>query len=111
MAQANWHMAVALTATAIVVVDIVLRLGRWDEGYPSLVVTILSLLAGSLVAYGGSLVYDYEFNVEQDNGTPRPPRRRIACRVRRNPLRPPRIRPSVTGGSCWSVTGYRWSWG
>ncbi len=69
---ATWHMAVRLTVTAIVVVDIVLRLGRGDEGYPSLAVTILSLLAGSLVAYGaaygGSLVYDYEFNVEQDNG-------------------------------------------
>lgn len=66
---ANWHMAVMLTVTAIVIVDILVRLGDWDTaektaGLP----LVLSLLAGGLVslgaAYGGALVYDYGFNVE-----------------------------------------------
>ena len=69
---ANWHMAVMLTVTALVIADIVWRLGEWDKGAPSLGLTILSVVIGSLVSYGslygGSLVYEYEFNVEQDNG-------------------------------------------
>ena len=65
---ANWHMAVMLTVTGIVVVDVVLRLGQWDDGQTGTGVLILSLLAGALVsfgaAYGGALIYDYGFNVE-----------------------------------------------
>lgn len=65
---ANWHMAVMLTVTALVVVDIVIRLGDWDRGEVSTVVLVLSLIAGGLVAYGaaygGALVYEYGFNVE-----------------------------------------------
>ena len=66
---ANFHMAVMLTVTAIVLVDVLVRLGDFDTadqtgGLP----LVLSLLAGGLVslgaAYGGSLVYDYGFNVE-----------------------------------------------
>ena len=60
-----------LTVTAIVVVDIVVRLGDWEGGYREGVPTlpaVLSVIAGGLVAYGaaygGSLVYDYGFNVE-----------------------------------------------
>jgi uncharacterized membrane protein len=67
---ANWHMAVMLTVTAIVIVDILLRLSNWDAGYAELSVLILSLVAGGLVSfgalYGGQMVYDYAFNVEQD---------------------------------------------
>jgi uncharacterized membrane protein len=69
---ANWHMAVMSTMSLIVVVNIIIRLGQWDDGHPSLLVAALSVIVGSLVsfgaAYGGSLVYDYEFNVEQDKG-------------------------------------------
>jgi uncharacterized membrane protein len=65
---ANWHMAVMLTVTALVVADIVVRLGGWERGYTTAPVLVLSLLAGGLVAYGstygGSLVFDYGFNVE-----------------------------------------------
>ena len=65
---ANWHMAVMLTVTLLVVVDIVLRLGQWDDGATSATVLILSLLSGGLVTfgalYGGALVYEYGFNVE-----------------------------------------------
>jgi uncharacterized membrane protein len=65
---ANWHMTVMLTVTAIVLVDIVVRLGQLHEGASSLTVTILSVLAALGVAfgaaYGGTLVFDYQFNVE-----------------------------------------------
>ena len=65
---ANWHMAVMLTVTALVVADIVVRLAAWDDGATGPAVLILSLLAGALVGfgavYGGALVYDHGFNVE-----------------------------------------------
>jgi uncharacterized membrane protein len=71
---ANWHMSVMLTVTAIVIVDILVRIARWDEGYTELPATILSLIAAALVAfgalYGGALVYDYQFNVEPLKGSP-----------------------------------------
>jgi uncharacterized membrane protein len=49
---ANWHMAVMLTVTAIVIVDILVRLANWDAGYAEPTVLILSLVAGGLVAFG-----------------------------------------------------------
>ena len=65
---ANWHMTVMLTVTAIVIVDIVLRLSEFGQRATSTPVAVLSVLAGLLVAfgatYGGSLVFDYQFNVE-----------------------------------------------
>ncbi|MGZ4154722.1 MAG: DUF2231 domain-containing protein, partial [Actinomycetota bacterium] len=70
---ANWHMTVMLTVTAIVIVDIVVRLSQYSDGRAGLLVTILSVLAGALVAYGavygGSLVYDYQFDVEPLRGS------------------------------------------
>jgi uncharacterized membrane protein len=71
---ANWHMAVMLTVTAIVIVDLVLRLSQFHDRWSSgLGLTIVSVLAGAGVAfgavYGGSLVYDYEFNVESTRGS------------------------------------------
>jgi uncharacterized membrane protein len=70
---ANWHMAVMLTVTAIVMLDIVIRLLQFDDGYARFTTMILSILAGALVfygaIYGGSLVYDYQFNVESLDGS------------------------------------------
>lgn len=70
---ANWHMTVMLTVTAIVIIDIVVRLSQYSNDRAGLLVTILSVLAGALVAfgamYGGSLVYEYEFNVEPLRGS------------------------------------------
>jgi uncharacterized membrane protein len=70
---ANWHMTVMLTVTAIVVVDIIVRLAQYDEAYAELPATILSVLAAVLVAfgavYGGTLVFDYQFNVEAPKGS------------------------------------------
>ena len=65
---ANWHMTIMLTVTAIVLVDILQRWSSFNDRAASLVVTILSVLAAALVslgaAYGGTLVYEYQFNVE-----------------------------------------------
>ncbi len=65
---ANWHMAVMVTVTLVVIADIVLRLGDYNALRAPGAVTSLSVLAGALVAYGatygGALVYDYGFNVE-----------------------------------------------
>ena len=69
---ANWHMAVMLTVTVIVIIDIIVRLRQFSDGYAGLFTMILSILAGLLVSYGagygGSLVYDYQFNVESLEG-------------------------------------------
>jgi uncharacterized membrane protein len=70
---ANWHMAVMLTVTGIVIADIIVRLLQFDDGYANFSTMILSILAGALVSYGatygGSLVYDYQFNVESLDGS------------------------------------------
>ncbi len=70
---ANWHMAVMLTMSIIVAVDILLRLAYWQTGVvqgSDLPITILSVIVGTLVtfgaAYGGTMVYEYAFNVEGD---------------------------------------------
>jgi uncharacterized membrane protein len=65
---ANVHMAVMLTMSMIVAANILMRLAIWDGGYTDLTVLILSLVVAGLVTvgslYGGSMVYDYAFNVE-----------------------------------------------
>jgi uncharacterized membrane protein len=69
----NTHMAIMLAVTAIVVVDIIVRLMQMDLHYATVGVLILSLAAGLLVAigaaYGGSLVFEYQFNVESLSGS------------------------------------------
>ena len=64
----NWHAIVMLTATAIVAIDLVLRYSQLNDGEASLVVAVLSVLAAGLVAfgaaYGGALVFEYQFNVQ-----------------------------------------------
>ena len=69
----NWHATVMLTVTAIVVIDVILRLTRYGDGYTQLGVMILSVIAAIGVlfgaTYGGSLVYDYQFNVESLEGS------------------------------------------
>lgn len=71
---ANWHMAVMATVTALVIVDIVVRLADWDVGSTPPLPLVLSLLVGTLVAYGaiygGALVYEYGFNVETSGDHP-----------------------------------------
>jgi uncharacterized membrane protein len=72
---ANWHMAVMLTVTGIVILDIIIRLAQWsDNEATSTLVMILSIIAGGLTvfgaAYGGSLAFDYGFNVETSGDHP-----------------------------------------
>jgi uncharacterized membrane protein len=70
---ANWHMTVMLTVAGLVIADIIVRLLQYHDGYAKLSTMILSVLAGALVSYGatygGSLVYDYQFNVESLDGS------------------------------------------
>ena len=70
---ANWHMAVMLTVTAIVIVDLAVRRTQFHDGEASVVVAVLSVVAAGLVAfgaaYGGSLVFEYQFNVESLKGS------------------------------------------
>ena len=71
---ANAHMAAMVLVTVIVVIDIIVRIGQWDDGGVSGLVFGLSAAAASLVSigamYGGSLVYDYGFNVETAGDSP-----------------------------------------
>ena len=71
---ANWHMAIMVTVTVIVVVELVLRLGQYEASGPSTTVLVLSVVVGALVSfgamYGGALVYEYGFNVETSGDHP-----------------------------------------
>ena len=65
----NAHAWTMVTVTVLVLVDIVLRLTSLnDEPYTPVGVLVLTLLAAALTAVGGtiggSLAYDYGFNVE-----------------------------------------------
>ncbi len=70
----NWHMTVMGTTTLVVIADLVLRIENYDAGSAPVAVGILSVAAGTLVAYGalygGALVYEYGFNVENAVSTP-----------------------------------------
>ena len=72
--MANAHMAVMLTLTAIVVAALVLRLLVSDAAEPSLVVLVLDVVTLALVTIGGtiggSLTYDFGFNVETATDNP-----------------------------------------
>jgi uncharacterized membrane protein len=54
--------------TVITLIDIILRVSGFDEGQTQASWLVLSLLGGGLVifgaAYGGTLVFEYGFNVE-----------------------------------------------
>ena len=70
---ANWHMAVMLTMSMVVAANIMLRLAYWETGQQQgtdSTIMILSVIVGLLVTfgaiYGGTMVYEYAFNVEQD---------------------------------------------
>lgn len=65
----NAHAVTMLTVTAIVIVDLAVRgLGYPDRTSTPVGVVVLSVVAALLVSvgatYGGSMVYDYGFNVE-----------------------------------------------
>jgi uncharacterized membrane protein len=64
----NWHATVMLTVTAITLIDIILRVNDFDLGQTKGSWLVLSLIGAAGVlfgaAYGGTLVFEYGFNVE-----------------------------------------------
>ncbi len=70
---ANWHMTLMLTTTGVVIVDLIVRFGQLNASKSSALAAILSVIAAAMVAfgatYGGSLVFDYQFNVESITGS------------------------------------------
>jgi uncharacterized membrane protein len=72
---ANAHATAMVTVTVLALVDIALRLGVYDSRrYPTVVILVLSIVVAALVslgaAFGGTLVYDYGFNVETAGDSP-----------------------------------------
>jgi uncharacterized membrane protein len=71
---ANAHMLVMLTLTAVVIVDIILRLANYDDPHTPVAVLVLSLVVALLVTVGGTigggLAFDYGFNVETAGDSP-----------------------------------------
>jgi uncharacterized membrane protein len=69
----NFHAILMITTTGIVITDIFIRRSQYGDHRTSLVVLVLSGLAALLVSigatYGGSLVFDYQFNVEGLKGS------------------------------------------
>ena len=68
----NWHAVVMLTATVVALVDLWVRWAMADEPATPVVPMILSVLAAASILfgafYGGTLVYEYQFNVEPLKG-------------------------------------------
>lgn len=65
----NAHAAIMITVTVLAVVDTITRFTAFrNDAYSPVLAVVLSVLAAVLVSvgatYGGSLVYDYGFNVE-----------------------------------------------
>jgi uncharacterized membrane protein len=72
----NTHAWAMITVTVLALVDIALRLGTYNtRAYPDTATWILSVVVTLLVSfgavYGGSLVYEYGFNLETAGEPPR----------------------------------------
>jgi uncharacterized membrane protein len=63
----NAHAWTMLTVTALVLIDLAIRLGNWNEASTPVVLMILTVIIAALTfvgaTIGGSLVFDYGFNV------------------------------------------------
>lgn len=72
---ANTHAWTMITVTVLALVDIALRLNVYHtRTYPSVAILVLSIVVAVLVAvgatFGGTLVFDYGFNVETAGDSP-----------------------------------------
>jgi uncharacterized membrane protein len=72
---ANTHASTMLTVTLLAVIDTVLRLNVYHtRTHPNIAILALSLVVAALVSlgatFGGTLVYDYGFNVETATDSP-----------------------------------------
>jgi membrane-anchored glycerophosphoryl diester phosphodiesterase (GDPDase) len=69
----NAHALIMVTATVLVLVEIVLRLSQYGVSATGFPVLILSVIVALLVLWGsfywGELAYDYQFNVERLKGS------------------------------------------
>jgi len=64
----NWHATVMVTAQVVTFLSLIQRIPNFEEGQTQPLWLVLSLLGAALVlfgaAYGGTLVFEYGFNVE-----------------------------------------------
>ena len=72
---ANTHAWTMITVTVLALVDIALRLNVYHtRTHPSVAILVLSIVVAALVsvgaAFGGTLVFDYGFNVETASDSP-----------------------------------------
>ena len=72
---ANTHAWTMITVTVLALVDIALRLNVYHtRTYPNVAILVLSLVTAALVSvgatFGGTLVFDYGFNVETATDSP-----------------------------------------
>jgi uncharacterized membrane protein len=72
---ANTHAWTMITVTVLAIVDIALRLNVYHtRTHPTVAILVLSIVVALLVsfgaAFGGTLVYDYGFNVETAGDSP-----------------------------------------
>ena len=72
---ANTHAWTMITVTVLALVDIALRLNVYHtRTYPNVAILVLSLVTAALVSvgatFGGTLVFDYGFNVETASDSP-----------------------------------------
>jgi len=71
----NAHAITMIVVTVLVLIDVIVRLTAYHErSYSPVPIVVLSVLAGALVAFGaslgGSMVFDYGFNVETSGDHP-----------------------------------------
>jgi uncharacterized membrane protein len=72
---ANTHALTMIVVSVLVLIDIALRLNVYNtRTHPNIAILVLSLVVAGLVmlgaAFGGTLVYDYGFNVETASDSP-----------------------------------------
>ena len=72
---ANTHAWTMITVTVLALIDIALRLNAYHtRTHPSVAILVLSLVVAALVSvgatFGGSLVFEYGFNVETAGDSP-----------------------------------------
>ena len=72
---ANTHAWTMIAVTVLALVDIALRLSVYDSRtYPTVAILVISIVVALLVSigamFGGTLVYDYGFNVETATDSP-----------------------------------------
>jgi len=72
---ANTHAWAMITVTALALIDIALRLNVYHtRTHPTIAILVISLVVAGLVSvgatFGGTLVFDYGFNVETAGDSP-----------------------------------------